>query len=189
MGVKSDEWIERMCLEKDMIRPFECNQVRSGGISYGLSSYGYDFRLWDEFLLPPPPSSSREEVIDPKSLSSETVAFTRVRKPSHDIPPGSFILGRSIEYFRIPGNILALCTGKSTYARAGLAVNITPLEPGWEGYITIHIFNTASCPVRVYALEGIAQAIFLSGDGNCRVSYRDREGKYQHQSEITPSKI
>ena len=189
MGLKPDEWIEKMCFEEGMIRPFESNQVGDGRISYGLSSYGYDFRLWDEFLLPSPSLSVGEGVIDPKSLNPESRAFTRAKKSSHDIPPGSFILARSLEYFRIPGNTLALCTGKSTYARAGLAVNITPLEPGWEGFITIHIFNTASSPVRVYAMEGIAQAIFLEGDGTCRVSYRDRKGKYQRQSEITPSKI
>lgn len=183
MAVKSDIWIARMSRKHDMIKPFAAKQVRRG-ISYGLSSYGYDFRIADEFRVFNGINSS---VIDPKN--QDDGAFTTLKEKSILVPPHSFILARTVEYFKIPRNILTICYGKSTYARCGLIVNVTPFEPEWEGYATVSISNTTPLPVRVYANEGIAQLIFLESDEDCRVSYADKKGKYQAQKKITQAKI
>ena len=159
MSVKPDGWIRRMVEEQDMINPFEAKQVKDGNISYGLSSYGYDMRLSDEFKIFTP---SARAVIDPKDISPEY--FRDVKGDKCIIQPHNFILARSLEYFKIPRNVLTLCTGKSTYARCGVLVNVTPFEPEWEGYVTISIANTGNNPVTIYANEGIAQFIFFESD-------------------------
>lgn len=170
---------------KGMIEPFGGNVSKvPGEISYGVSSYGYDMRLWDEFRVFRPEGL---EVMDPKSAADGN--FQPVKGDSCVIPAGSFALGRSLEYFRIPRDVLAICFGKSTYARCGVVVNVTPLEPEWEGYVTISISNTGPLPVRVYAGEGIAQVVFIASDGPCRTSYKDKSGKYQAQKGITLSKL
>lgn len=171
-----------MVQEHRMIEPFSEEQVRHG-ISYGTSSYGYDISLADEFKLF---AASRSTELDPKKDNSDS--FKDVRGDSVLVPAGSFVLARSREYFRIPRNIITICFGKSTYARNGVVVNVTPFEPEWEGYATISISNTAPVPVRIYANEGIAQLIFLEAKEVCRESYRDKKGKYQAQKEITISK-
>ena len=167
-----------------MIDPYAENRARSGKISYGISSYGYDFRLANEFKVP---DFSSVKCLDPKKMSR--LSFGSVKRRTCLIPPNSFILGRSVEYFRVPRDVLVICQGKSTYARCGLAVNVTPFEPEWEGYVTICLVNTAPVPVRVYAGEGIAQLIFLRGESECFTSYADRKGKYQSQSQIQISKV
>ncbi|MBU2567685.1 MAG: dCTP deaminase [Elusimicrobia bacterium] len=182
--MKSDKWIKKMAAGQKMIEPFEGKQVKNGLISYGLSSYGYDARLADEFRIW---TSTGNVVIDPKNFAADSLA--EFKGNCCTIPPNSFALGRSLEYFRIPRKVLALCFGKSTYARCGILVNITPLEPEWEGYITIEISNTTPFPAKVYANEGIAQIIFFESDEECMVSYADRKGKYQKQTKITPPKI
>lgn len=166
-----------------MIRPFASRQNRKG-ISYGLSSYGYDFRVADEFRIF---TGLNATEIDPKK--TDDGSFILVRGKSVLIPPHSFALARTVEYFKIPRNILTLCVGKSTYARCGLIVNVTPFEPEWEGYATLELSNTSPLPVRVYANEGIAQLIFLEADEVCQVSYADKKGKYQAQKKITFAKI
>jgi len=183
MAIKSDRWIKRMVREHDMIRPFSPRQVRKG-ISYGLSSYGYDFRVADEFQMFVG-LNTRE--IDPKKPVSN--AFETIRAKSILIPSHSFALARTVEYFRIPRNILTLCVGKSTYARCGVIVNVTPFEPEWEGYATLELSNTSPLPVRVYANEGIAQLLFLESDEICQTSYADKKGKYQAQKKITLAKV
>ncbi|UCD63962.1 MAG: dCTP deaminase [Candidatus Zixiibacteriota bacterium] len=182
MPVMSDRWIIEMALKREMIKPFSESQVRRG-ISFGVSSYGYDMSLSDEFRLLDP--SSLPE-IDPKKDLSEH--FTEIKAESIQIPANSFVLGRSREYFKIPRDIITICTGKSTYARSGVIVNVTPFEPEWEGFATISISNTAPVPTRVYAGEGIAQLIFLQAAELCEQSYRDKKGKYQAQKGITMSK-
>lgn len=182
MGVMPDHWICDRAAKDGMIDPFEPAQVR-GGISFGTSSYGYDFRLADSFRVP---QFDQLTEIDPKSVSADH--FAEQTAESILVPPGQFILGRSLEYFRIPRSILTLCTGKSTYARSGLIVNVTPFEPEWEGYATLSLANCSSRPLRVYAFEGIAQLIFLKGDSDCQTSYADKQGKYQAQKEITHSR-
>jgi dCTP deaminase len=184
VSIKSDRWIARAAKEGSMISPFANKQISRKVISYGLSAYGYDFRLSDEFQVFTPING---EAIDPKN--HQATNFVSVKAKSLLIPPNSFILGRSLEYFRIPREILTICFGKSTYARCGLVVNVTPFEPEWEGYATVSIANTAPLPVRVYANEGIAQLIFLGADEICRVSYADKKGKYQAQQKITNAKI
>jgi dCTP deaminase len=181
MGVKSDRWIKEMALRSRMIEPFEADQVR-GGISFGVSAYGYDFRLADEFKIP---DVSRITELDPKNITAES--FVDCRAESLLIPANSFILARSLEYFRIPRDVITICTGKSTYARCGVVVNVTPFEPEWEGFATLSLANTGPRPVRVYAGEGIAQLLFLGAAEICEVSYRDKKGKYQAQKEITLS--
>ncbi len=183
MAVKSDAWIKIMARKHRMIRPFSPRQVRKG-ISYGLSSYGYDIRVADEFRVF---RKIGKQVLDPKNFNDE--AFTEIKARSILIPAHSFALARTVEYFRIPRNVLTLCVGKSTYARCGLIVNVTPFEPEWEGYATMALCNTASLPVKVYANEGIAQVIFLESDQICRISYADKKGKYQAQKRITLAKI
>jgi len=184
MTIKSDRWIKKMADEHALISPFEDSQVREGIISYGLSSYGYDIRVADEFKVF---TNIHTTIVDPKAFDNRS--FEDFRGSVCIIPPNSFALARSYEYFRIPRNILAICVGKSTYARCGVIVNVTPFEPEWEGYATLEISNTTPLPAKIYANEGIAQVIFLESDEVCRVSYGDKKGKYQGQSGITLPKI
>ncbi|HEY2344040.1 MAG TPA: dCTP deaminase [Chthoniobacteraceae bacterium] len=184
MGVHADSWIRRMAKEHGMIEPFEDGLVRrtEGGpvISYGLSSYGYDLRVADEFKVFTNVFSS---VVDPKNFDSKS--FVDVQTNACLVPPNSFALARSIEYFRIPRDVLTLCVGKSTYARCGIIVNVTPFEPEWEGHVTLEISNTTPLPARIYAGEGLAQVLFLAAHEPCETSYADRKGKYQAQRGIT----
>jgi dCTP deaminase len=182
MSAKSDRWIIEMAQQHKMIEPFSSEQVRSG-ISYGVSSYGYDISLADEFKLFNP---EKTDIIDPKN--QEAMSFIDIKANSIDVPANSFVLARSKEYFRIPRDIVTICFGKSTYARSGLVVNVTPFEPEWEGFATISLSNTAPRPLRVYANEGIAQVLFLQADEICTISYGDKKGKYQAQKTITVSK-
>jgi dCTP deaminase len=182
MGVKSDRWIIEMAESHRMIEPFEATQVRRG-ISFGVSSYGYDISLSDEFKIP---DLSRLDEIDPKNHAAEH--FIDQQADSILIPANSYILARSREYFRIPRDVVTVCTGKSTYARCGVIVNVTPFEPEWEGFATMSLSNTAPRPVRVYAGEGIAQLLFLEASEVCQTSYKDKKGKYQGQQVITLSK-
>jgi len=182
MPVKSDRWIIEMAQHHEMINPFSKSQVKRG-ISFGISSYGYDISLADEFKVFNP---NGLEEIDPKNSSA--THFIDTRADSILIDPNSFVLARSKEYFKIPRNILTLCLGKSTYARCGIIVNVTPFEPEWEGFATISLSNTAPLPVRIYANEGIAQIIFLQASEECISSYKDKKGKYQRQKSITLSK-
>ncbi|MBN1827332.1 MAG: dCTP deaminase [Candidatus Eisenbacteria bacterium] len=184
MSVKSDRWIRRMALEAEMIRPFEEGKARPGVISYGLSSYGYDIRLADEFKIFPDVYGSE---VDPKAIAPER--FREFRGDICVIPPNSFVLARTLEYFKIPRGVITVCVGKSTYARCGIIVNVTPFEPEWEGFATLEISNTSPLPARIYANEGIAQILFFESDEVCEVSYRDKAGRYQAQKEITPAKV
>jgi dCTP deaminase len=184
MGVKPDHWIIRMARDEGMIEPFEEALVSKDCVSYGVSSYGYDFRVDRRFKLF---RGQAGDIVDPKAVRSEL--FEDFQGDSCLIPPGSFALAQSVEYFRIPRDILTICAGKSTYARCGLLVNITPFEPEWEGYVTMAVSNIGSAAVRVHAGEGIAQVIFLSADEICARSYRDRKGKYQAQKGIVFAKI
>jgi dCTP deaminase len=184
MGIKSDIWIKAMAIEKGMIEPFEEEQVRSGVISYGLSSYGYDMRVADEFEIFANVSST---TVDPKEFDSKSMVHHKGEQCI--IPPNSFALARSLEYFRIPRNVITLCVGKSTYARCGIITNVTPFEPEWEGYVTLEISNTTPLPARIYALEGIAQVLFFEGDDECAISYADKKGKYQKQQKITAPRV
>ncbi len=184
MSIKNDRWIQTMATEEKMIEPFEPNQVGQGKISFGVSSYGYDLRLADEFKIF---NVKKAELIDPKSLNPE--AFYDFKGDVCVIPPNSFVLARSFEYFRIPRNVMTICFGKSTYARCGILTNITPLEPEWEGYITMGISNTTPLPAKIYAGEGIAQLLFYEADEVCKTSYKDKKGKYQQQTSITLSKV
>ena len=182
MGVKSDRWIIEMAERHRMIEPFEPTQVRKG-ISFGVSAYGYDFSLADEFKIP---DFDRVTEIDPKN--NLPANFIDRQADSILIPANSYILARSREYFRIPRDVVTICTGKSTYARCGLVVNVTPFEPEWEGFATVSLSNTAPRPVRVYAGEGIAQLLFIEASEVCQVSYQDKKGKYQGQKTITLSR-
>jgi dCTP deaminase len=184
MPIKSDKWIRRMCEEHRMIEPFEGGQVRDGKISYGLSSYGYDIRVSSEFKVF---TNVYNAVVDPKRFDARS--FVDVCGPECNIPPNSFALARTEEYFRIPRNVLAICVGKSTYARCGLVVNVTPLEPTWEGYLTLEISNTTPLPAKVYGGEGIAQLLFFEGDELPEVAYSDRKGKYMNQQGVTLPKL
>lgn len=178
--IKSDRWIERMCREKKMIEPYEPAQVRQGVISYGVSSYGYDIRIADEFKVF---SNLTGAVVDPKNFDSRMLFD--FQGESCLIPPNSFALGRTVEYFRIPRNVLTICVGKSSYARCGIITNVTPFEPEWEGFATLEISNTTTLPARIYANEGIAQLVFFEADEDCAVSYKDKKGKYQAQVGVT----
>lgn len=182
--LKSDKWIKKMAIEYKMIDPFEDKQIKKGVISYGLSSYGYDLRLSDEFKIF---TNVFNSIIDPKNFDPKS--FVDFKGDTCIIPPNSFILGRSIEYLRIPRKVLGICIGKSTYARCGIIVNITPIEAEWEGHVTIEISNTTPLPVKVYAYEGIAQIIFLESDEECEVSYKDKKGKYDKQIGIVLPKV
>ena len=177
--VKSDRWIREMA-QKGMIEPFNKKQVGHGVISYGVSSYGYDMRIGDEFKIF---TNINNTVVDPKNFDPKS--FVDYKGDVCIIPPNSFVLASSLEYFRIPRDVLVICLGKSTYARCGLVVNVTPLEPEWEGYVTIEISNTTPLPAKIYANEGIAQLIFLEAAEICEVSYKDKAGKYQAQKGIT----
>ena len=184
MGLKPDHWIRKMALEKKMIEPFVENQVRQGVVSYGVSSYGYDLRVADEFKIF---TNVYSAIVDPKNFSPES--FVDFKGAVCVIPPNSFALARSLEYFRIPRKVLTICLGKSTYARCGLIVNVTPFEPEWEGYVTLEISNTTPLPAKVYANEGLAQVLFFEADEECETSYADKKGKYQGQIGVTPPKL
>ena len=184
MPIKSDRWIRRMALEKGMIAPFVDTQVRAGVVSYGVSSYGYDIRVADEFKVF---TNVNNTVIDPKNFDPR--AFVDITADVCIVPPNSFALARTIEYFKIPRNILTICLGKSTYARCGIIVNVTPFEPEWEGYVTLEISNTTPLPAKIYANEGIAQVLFLESDEDCEQSYADKKGKYLKPSGVTLPKI
>jgi dCTP deaminase len=184
MAIKPDRWIRQMALEERMIEPFEDRQVRQGVVSYGLSSYGYDIRVADEFKVF---TNVYNTVVDPKHFNPQS--FVDIKADVCIVPPNSFALARTIEYFRIPRNVLTVCLGKSTYARCGIIVNVTPLEPEWEGHVTIEISNTTPLPAKIYANEGIAQVLFFQSDEECEVSYKDKHGKYQAQRGVTLPKI
>jgi dCTP deaminase len=184
VGLKNDAWIRQMALEHKMIEPFVENQVRQDVISYGLSSYGYDIRVTDQFKIF---TNVHSAIVDPKHFNPDS--FVDYEGEVCVIPPNSFVLTRTVEYFRIPRSVLTMCIGKSTYARCGLIVNVTPFEPEWEGYVTLEISNTTPLPARIYANEGIAQVIFFEADDVCEVSYADRKGKYQSQQEIVLPRI
>ena len=179
-SIKADRWIKKMALEHGMIEPFEDRQVREGVVSYGLSSYGYDIRVADEFKVF---TNINSTVVDPKAFSDK--AFVKRETDVCIIPPNSFALARTIEYFRIPRSVLTVCLGKSTYARCGIIVNVTPLEPEWEGHVTLEFSNTTNLPAKIYANEGVAQMLFFESDEVCAVSYKDRGGKYQGQKGVT----
>jgi len=183
MSVMNDKWIIKMA-KKGMITPFEQSQVGKGVISYGVSSYGYDMRISDEFKIF---NSENLDIIDPKNFKD--THFKEFKGKECIIPAKSYVLARSVEYFKIPRNILTITFGKSTYARSGIVVNVTPFEPEWEGFVTISIANITSVPAKIYAFEGIAQVIFLKADKICAVSYADKKGKYQAQKKITTAKI
>ena len=179
MSVKPDRWIRKMALEHKMIEPFTDRQVREGVISYGVSSYGYDIRVADEFQIF---TNVNSTIVDPKAM--DPASMVDFRGPVAIIPPNSFALGRSVEYFRVPRTVLCACVGKSTYARCGIITNVTPFEPEWEGYVTLEISNTTPLPAKIYANEGIAQVLFFESDEACETSYADRQGKYQGQQGI-----
>ena len=180
MSLLPDHWIKEMVIKYRMIHPFCEKQVRKGRISYGLSSYGYDIRVGDVFKVF---TNVHGAVVDPKNFNPSS--FIKIKTKECIIPPNSFALAHSMEYFRIPRNILTLCVGKSTYARCGIIVNVTPFEPEWEGQVTLEISNTAPLPAKIYAGEGIAQVLFFEGKEECTLSYKDRKGKYQGQRGIT----
>ncbi len=184
MSIKSDRWIRSQATENGMISPFSEKQMKEGCISYGLSSYGYDLRVADEFKIF---TNVNSAVIDPKNFDERS--FVTVQADSVIIPPNSFALARSVEYFRIPRDVLTICVGKSTYARCGIIVNVTPFEPEWEGFVTLEISNTTPLPAKVYANEGLCQILFFQSDEFCEVSYADRKGKYQGQQGIVLPKL
>ena len=184
MSVLSDRWIKKMAIEKDMIKPFIDKQISNNNISYGLSSFGYDARVSNEFKIFTDVDSA---VVDPKNFKQNS--FVSRNGPECIIPPNSFALASTVEYFKIPKDILVICLGKSTYARCGIIVNVTPLEPGWEGHVTLELSNTTPLPAKIYANEGVAQFIFLKGNERPEVSYSDRKGKYMGQTGVTLPKI
>ncbi len=184
MSIKSDRWITRMAREHNMIEPFVDDQIRQGVISYGVSSYGYDVRVGDEFKVF---TNVYNTVVDPKNFDSKS--FVDIKADVCIIPPNSFALASTVEYFRIPRDILTVCLGKSTYARCGIIVNVTPFEPEWEGHVTIEISNTTPLPAKIYANEGIAQVLFFESDEPCETSYADKKGKYQAQKTLTLPKL
>ena len=179
MGLKADHWIRKMVKEQNMIEPFAEGQVRDGVISYGVSSYGYDIRVADEFKIF---TNVYSAIVDPKHF--DTRSMVDYKGEVCVIPPNSFALARTIEYFRIPRTVLTICVGKSTYARCGIIVNVTPFEPEWEGFVTLEISNTTPLPAKIYANEGIAQVLFFEADEVCITSYADKKGKYQKQQSI-----
>ena len=184
MSIRPDHWIKKMALNERMIEPFQEEQVAKGIISYGLSSYGYDLRIADEFKIF---TNINTSIVDPKQFDPQSMVD--YQGPVCIIPPNSFALARSLEYFRIPRSTLVICVGKSTYARCGIITNVTPLEPEWEGHVTLEISNTTPLPAKIYANEGIAQLLFFESDSVCAVSYGDRKGKYQAQTGITTPRI
>jgi dCTP deaminase len=184
MGLKPDHWIRKMAIEQRMIDPFEPGQVRNGTISYGVSSYGYDIRVADEYKIF---TNVFSAVVDPKQFDPKSMVD--FKGAVCVIPPNSFALARTVEYFRIPRNVLTVCLGKSTYARCGIIVNVTPFEPEWEGFVTLEISNTTPLPAKIYSFEGIAQVLFFEGDEECETSYADKKGKYQKQQSIVLPKL
>jgi dCTP deaminase len=184
MGLKPDHWIRRMAHEHRMIEPFVDKQVREGVISYGVSSYGYDIRVADEFMIF---TNVHSAIVDPKNFDPKSMF--EFKGDVCIIPPNSFALARTVEYFRIPRNVLTVCLGKSTYARCGLIVNVTPFEPEWEGFVTLEISNTTPLPAKIYGNEGLAQVLFFEADEECEVSYADKKGKYQRQQSIVLPKL
>jgi len=184
VAIKADTWIRRMSLEHKMIEPFVDGQIRADVVSYGLSSYGYDIRVADEFKVF---TNVYNSLIDPKNFDPRS--FVDIKGDHCIVPPNSFALARTIEYFRIPRDVLTVCLGKSTYARCGIIVNVTPFEPEWEGYVTIEISNTTPLPAKIYANEGIAQVLFFQSDEPCERSYKDKKGKYQAQTGVTLPRI
>jgi dCTP deaminase len=184
MTIKSDRWIREMALEHRMIEPFEERQVRQGVISFGLSSYGYDMRVARHFRIF---TNVNSAIVDPKAFDERS--FVEFEGDVCIIPPNSFALAMSVEYFRIPRRVMTICVGKSTYARCGIITNVTPFEPEWEGHVTLEISNTTPLPARIYADEGISQVLFFESDEVCEVSYRDRQGKYQKQTGVTLPRI
>ena len=184
MSIKPDHWIKRMARERKMIEPFVSSQVRSGVISYGVSSYGYDIRVADEFKIF---TNVHSAIVDPKDFDPRSMVDFKGEVCV--IPPNSFALACTVEYFRIPRNVLTICVGKSTYARCGIIVNVTPFEPEWEGYVTLEISNTTPLPAKIYANEGIAQVLFFEAADTCETSYADKKGKYQRQQSIVLPKL
>jgi dCTP deaminase len=186
MSIKSDSWIRRMAREHRMIEPFVDGQVREGAISYGVSSYGYDMRVAPEFRIF---TNVLSVIVDPKHFDARS--FVEFDGDVCIVPPNSFALARSVEYFRIPRNVLTICLGKSTYARCGIITNVTPFEPEWEGYVTLEISNTTPLPAKIYANEGICQVLFFEADDDdvCETSYADKKGKYQKQTGVTLPKL
>ena len=184
MTIMPDKWIKRMVKEKQMIKPFEKSQIRKEGISYGVSSYGYDARVSNNFKIF---TNVNSAVVDPKNFSNQS--FVDRKTDVCIIPPNSFVLARTVEYFKIPRNIMVICLGKSTYARCGIIVNVTPLEPEWEGYVTLEFSNTTPLPAKIYANEGAAQFIFLKGNEDPETTYAQRNGKYMKQSGVTLPKV
>ena len=184
MGLKPDHWIRKMAQEQRMIEPFEPGQVRNGVISYGVSSYGYDIRVTNEFKIF---TNVHSAIVDPKNFDPKSMVD--FKGDVCIIPPNSFALARTMEYFRIPRGVLTICLGKSTYARCGLIVNVTPFEPEWEGYVTLEISNTTPLPAKIYSNEGIAQVLFFEADEECEISYADKKGKYQYQQAIELPKL
>lgn len=182
--IKNDRWIKKQALEKKMIEPFEESQMRDGVISFGVSSFGYDLRVSDEFKIF---TNVNNAIVDPKNFNSES--FVDFKGPVCIIPPNSFALARSVEYFKIPRNVMTICLGKSTYARCGIIVNVTPFEPEWEGHVTLEISNTTPLPAKIYANEGLAQVLFFESPEEPETSYKDRKGKYQKQNGITLAKL
>ncbi len=184
MGIKSDQWITRMAHEHRMIDPFAEAQVRDGCISFGVSSYGYDMRVAREFKIF---TNALSTIVDPKAFDPRS--FVEIEGDVCIVPPNSFALARSVEYFRIPRNVVTICVGKSTYARCGIITNVTPFEPEWEGHVTLEISNTTPLPAKIYANEGIAQVLFFEGDEPPLTSYKDKKGKYQGQRGVTLPKL
>jgi len=184
MSIKSDKWIKKMSINNGMIEPFVDTQIKDSSISYGLSSYGYDIRVSDEFKIF---TNINNSIVDPKKFDSDS--FVDFKGDVCVVPANSFALARSIEYFRIPRNVLTICLGKSTYARCGIIVNVTPFEPEWEGYVTLEISNTTPLPAKIYSNEGLCQVLFFESDEVCEVSYKDKKGKYQSQTGITLPKL
>ncbi len=184
MPIKSDRWIRRMCEEHGTIEPFVSTQVKNGNISYGLSSYGYDIRVASEFKVF---TNVHNVIVDPKNFDDRS--FVDVNETECIIPPNSFALARTEEYFRIPSDVLVVCVGKSTYARCGIIVNVTPLEPTWSGFLTLEISNTTPLPAKIYGGEGIAQLLSFQGDQEPSMAYEDRQGKYQDQVGVTLPKL
>jgi len=184
MSIKPDHWIEKMAREHGMIDPFVKENVSKSVISFGLSSYGYDLRVANEYKIF---TNVNNSIVDPKDFDSDS--FIDFQGEICIVPPNSFALARSVEYFRIPRNILTICLGKSTYARCGIIVNVTPFEPEWEGHVTLEISNTTPLPAKIYSNEGLCQVIFFESDDPCEISYKDKQGKYQGQQGITPAAV
>ena len=184
MSIKSDRWIRKMAVEKKMIEPFSDRQIREGVISYGVSSYGYDVRIARDFKIF---TNINSTIVDPKAFDSRS--FVDFEGDVCVIPPNSFALARTVEYFRIPRDVIVIALGKSTYARCGIILNVTPLEPEWEGIVTLEVSNTTPLPAKIYANEGIAQMLFFESDEECEVSYADKKGKYQGQKALTLPKL